>query len=152
MAFLQERVIEYVTADPNLFLAEERLLFHGAAPNDHWWIDAMIVDPWAQMIYLGETTYNPRPPLLKKLKVFAERKSQVLQRIGRTGAPAGWDVRPWLFLRRDAVAWVVQRLPEGPPPKITYLEATAFPWMYEKLRAVGKEPDKPYSELDLKYQ
>jgi len=153
MTFLQERVVAYVTADPNLFVAEERLLYHGTNPNDHWWVDALIVDPWAKTFYLGETTYNPKPiPLLKKLKTFTDRKSHVLQRLGRDGVPEGWDVRPWLFLRKDAVPWVVPRLPVGPSPRITYLEATAFPWQYEKIRAVGKEPGKPYGDLDPKFQ
>ena len=152
-AFLQERVVEYITADPSLFVAEERLLVYGKGAKDHWWVDALIVDIWAETFYLGETTYNLRPSsLLQKLAVFTARKSEVLAGIGRKGAPQGWSVRPWLFLRRDAVPWVIERLPPEASPRITYLEATAFPWLYEKIRKEGGEPDKPYPDLDPKYQ
>lgn len=154
MAYLQERVVAYVTMDPCLFVAEERLLQYG--PNkdkDVWWIDALIADPWSKMFYLGEATYDLRPNrLIKKLEIFAKRKSDVLANLGRTGAPDGWDIRPWLFLRKDAIEFVTRRLPSGLYPRITRLEATAFPWTYEDIRRKGQEPERPYDGLANQYQ
>ena len=154
MGYLQERVIAYVTMDPCLFVAEERFLQYGPDKDkDIWWVDALIVDPWAKMFYLGEATYDLRPKrLLKKLEIFSFRKTDVLKGVGREGAPEGWDIRPWLFLRKDAVDHVKKHLPEGLHPRITYLEATAFPWNYEKDRRGGLEPERPYAGLDDRYQ
>lgn len=154
MAYLQERVVAYVTMDPNLFVAEERLLRFGPDKDkDVWWIDALIVDPWGKMFYLGEATYDLRPNrLIKKLATFAAKKTDVLAHVGRSGAPKGWDIRPWLFLRQDAVKFVTSHLPPRLFPRITKLEETAFPWEYEKIRAEGKEPKRPYPDLDSRYQ
>jgi hypothetical protein len=89
--------------------------------KDVWWVDALIVDPWQNMFYLGEATYNLKPnPLLKKLRTFAARKSEVLARLGHRGAPPGWDIRPWLFLRKDAIAYVIKKLPAGLHPRLPF--------------------------------
>ena len=153
MAYLQEQVTAYVTADPNLFVAEERALYYDDGLDDNWWVDVLIVDPWEKIFYLGEATYDPRPRrLLKKLEVFTNKKSVVLKKIGRNGAPNGWDIRPWLFLRKDTVNYVKLKLPAGCVPRITYLEETFRPWEYEKIRKTGLEPGKPYSDLEDQYQ
>ena len=156
MAYLHERVIAYVTMDPRLFVAEERSLQHGENPNkDLWWIDVQIADPWDKIFYLGEATYDPRPNrLMEKLHVFVEREVEILKRLGRAGdgVPKYWKVRPWLFIREAARDYVVKNIPQGLAPRITYLEETAFPWKYEKLRKLGQEPGRPYPELDVKYQ
>lgn len=148
MAYLQERVIAYVTMDPCLFVAEERLLIYGPDKNkDYWYVDVLIVDPWNKLFYLGEVTYDQRPNrLIKKLEILHSRKVDVLRGIGRDGAPHGWDVRPWLFLRKDAVDYVKQRLPADLHPRLTHLEATASPWEYEKLRMEGKELDGHFED------
>jgi hypothetical protein len=76
----------------------------------------------------------------------------VTSKLSLEGLPDGWTVRPWLFIRREAVAFLLSRLPEGSYPKITHLEETAYPWLYESKRRDGKEPSKPYCNLDERYQ
>jgi hypothetical protein len=153
MAYLQEQVTAYIIADPNLFVAEERALYYGEGLDDNWWIDVLIVDPWEKKFYLGEATYDPKPRrLLDKLAKFANQKTEVLKKIGRNGAPDGWDIRPWLFLREDTVQYVISRLPAGSVPRITYLEQTFRPWEYEKIKRTGSEPGKPYAGLESQFQ
>lgn len=154
MAYLQERMTHYLTSDPHLFVAEERMLRYGHDPNkDIWWIDALAVDPWRKTFFLGEATYNPKPaPLMKKINHFYQIKGEVVSRLCLGGLSSGWSVRPWLFIRQQAVPFVLSRLPGECFPKITYLEETAFPWVYEALRREGKEPKKPYPDLDERFQ
>jgi hypothetical protein len=154
MAYLQERMAHYLTCDPHLFIAEERMVRHGPHPDkDVWWIDALVVDPWQKTFFLGEATYNRSPtPLMRKVNHFYERKGEVMKRLSLEGLPEGWDVRPWLFIRQVAAPYVRARIPSGCYPKITYLEYTAFPWEYEALRREGKEPHRPYADLDERYQ
>lgn len=154
MAYLQERMTHYLTADPHLFVSEERRIQYGPNPDkDVWWIDALTTDPWKQTFYLGESTYNPSPtPLVRKIVRFYEIKSDVLANLSPNGTPQGWDVRPWLFVRREVVPFVLKRIPSGCYPKITHIEETAFPWVYEPIRRLGKEPNKFYADLDERYQ
>jgi hypothetical protein len=72
MAYLQERMVHYLTCDPHLFVAEERMLQYGPDPSkDIWWIDALVADPWRKTFFLGEATYNLRPaPLVRKVNSF----------------------------------------------------------------------------------
>jgi hypothetical protein len=44
MAHFQERMVHYLTCDPRLFVAEERVLRYGK--DDFWYIDAFVVSPW----------------------------------------------------------------------------------------------------------
>ncbi|WP_137043551.1 hypothetical protein [Pseudolabrys sp. FHR47] len=153
MAYLQEQVLSYVLADPTLFVAEERSLHFGDGLDDNWWIDLLIVDPWQKIFFLGEVTYDPRPRrLVEKLKKFSLTKPVVLTKLGRSGAPEGWDIRPWLFIREETLGYILQRLPEECKPRITFLEQTLEPWKYEKIRKEGKEPGRPYPNLSLEYQ
>ena len=154
MAYLQERMTHYLTCDPHLFVAEERMLQYGPDRNkDIWWIDALVVDPWTKTFFLGETTYNPKPaPLMRKIVQFYQLKNEVMTRLSLGGLSSGWDVRPWIFVRRDAIPFVLAKMPVGCHPRITHLEETAFPWVYEPLRRDGKEPNKPYANLDEQYQ
>src|ERR1700756_74382 len=63
-----------------------------------------------------------------------------------------WGIRPWLFIRQEAVPYLLPRLPAGQYPRITYLEETAFPWEYEAVRQQGKEPGKPHTDFDARFQ
>lgn len=144
----------YLTTDPHLFVAEERMLQYGSDANQKvWYIDAVAVDPWQKTFFLAEATYNPSPaPLMRKIKLFYEVKNEVMTRLSLEGLATGWDVRPWLFVRREAIPFVKLKLPDDCFPKITHLEETAFPWIYEAVRRNGKEPNKPYPDLDERYQ
>jgi hypothetical protein len=92
----------YLTCDPHLFTAEERMVRHGPHPDkDIWWVDALVVDPWQKTFWLGEATYNPKPtPLVRKVWRFYERKDEVMKQLALEGLTEGWSVRPWLFNRR----------------------------------------------------
>ena len=142
------------TDSPHLFIAGERMVRHGPHPDkDIWYIDALVVDPWQKTFFLGEATYNPRPtPLVRKVNRFYERKDEVIKQLSLEGLSDGWSVQPWLFIRREAVPFVLPRLPAGCFPKITHLEDTAHPWEYESKRREGIEYKKPYPGLDEKYQ
>jgi hypothetical protein len=145
MAYFQERMVHYLTCDPRLFVAEERILQYGKDKNkDFWYIDAFVVSPWERTFYLGEATYNLKPtPLLKKLHVFAERYDEVMKLLVPESEHDKWVVRPWLFLRKRVVADVIKHLPANLTPRISCLEVAAFRWKYEKLRQSGKEPKVP---------
>jgi hypothetical protein len=117
------------------------------------WIDALAVNPWEKTFYLGEVTYNPKPtPLARKVNLFYERKPEVIKQLSLEGLSDGWAVRPWLFIRQEAVPYLLPRLPAGQYPRITYLEETAFPWKYEAVRKQGKEPGKPHGDFDQRLQ
>jgi hypothetical protein len=154
MAYLQERMAHYLTCDPHLFIAEERMVRHGPHPDkDVWYIDALAVNPWEKTFYLGEATYSAKPAaLVRKVNLFYERKAEVIKQLSLEGLSEGWAVRPWLFIRRDAVPFVVPKVPAGHHPRITYLEETAFPWKYEAVRQQGKEPGKPHGDFDQRFQ
>jgi hypothetical protein len=153
VAYLQERMVHYLICDPHLFIAEERRVQYGPdRDRDVWWIDALIADPWKKTFYLGEATYNLKPsPLAKKVARFYEIQEEVVGALSLEGLE-GWSVRPWLFIRKDAVAFLLSRIPSECFPKITNLEETAYPWIYEAKRRKGEEPNKLYPGVDERYQ
>src|ERR1700751_4022539 len=112
----------YLTCEPHRFIAEERMVRHGPhRDKDVWWIDALAVNPWEKTFYLGEATYNAKPAaLVRKVKLFYERNAEVIKQLSLEGLSDGWVVRPWLFIRRDAVPYRLPRLPAGECPRITY--------------------------------
>jgi hypothetical protein len=154
MAYLQERVVHYLTCDPHIFAQEERRVQYGPdADKDVWWIDALVVDPWQKTFFLGEATYNLKPsPLARKITRFYDIMDTVIRCLSLEGLQDGWNVRPWLFVRRESVSFLLSHLPKDVYPKITHLEDTAFPWEYESKRRTGQEPGKPYPHLDTRYQ
>jgi hypothetical protein len=154
MAYLQERLAHYLTCDPHLFIAKKRELRYGDdTKKDVWSICALAVDPWKKTFFLGEATYNAKPsPLLRKVKKFYGIESEVIKLLALEGLPNGWNARPWLFIRKAAISFVLQRLPVGCYPKITRIEDTARPWLYESFRRIGAEPGKPYADLDKRFQ
>jgi len=154
MAYLQERVAHYLACDPHVFVAEERQLQYGPDPEkDLWYIDALAADLWQRTLFIGEATYDLRPArLIRKLLHFYQNKSEVVKWLSLKVLPPEWEVRPWIFIRKDAMKYVTGRMPDGCDPRITYLENTAFPWEYETCRRAGKEPERPYEGLNERFQ
>jgi hypothetical protein len=57
MACFQKWMVHYLTSDPRLSVAEERVLRYGKDTNKgFWYIDAFVVSPWDRTFYLGEAT------------------------------------------------------------------------------------------------
>jgi hypothetical protein len=89
---------------------------------------------------LGDVVCERPRRLIEKMRVFDMRRAEVRAGIGRDGAPDGWEVRPWLFLRQEAFRYMQQKLSANLHARMTALEATAYPWTYEPARKNGEEP------------
>ena len=92
--------------------------------------------------------------VVKKLNhTYSEKLLTVRQSmLGGLGLSDEWNLRPWVFVRREAAQRILANIGPGIIPKITYLDTTAWEWEYGVKRWQGGEPGKPYDDLDLKYQ
>ena len=151
----QEIVVQYLVADPRLFVSEEYLIQWGDEKGQSVWVDAVAVNLAERFVYLVEITGDPNArEIIKKLNLtYHDHISAVrASMLGGIGLPSDWQIRPWIFIRREAVSKVVCKLRTGVTPKITYLDTTPWEWEYRKVRRTGAEPGKPYSDLEHRYQ
>ena len=151
----QEIVVQYLTADPRIFVSEEYLVEWGTGKGQSIWVDVIAVNLTEEVVYLVEVTTDPaaRQIVQKLNKTYSQLLSTVrASLLGGIGLPQNWQIRPWIFIRREAVPKVLNKLEAPVYPKVTYLNTTAWEWEYGKARRRGEEPGKPYEDLDIKYQ
>jgi hypothetical protein len=151
----QEIVVQYLCADPSVFVSEEYLVEWGAGKGQSIWVDAVAVDLREHAVYLVEITSDPNArAIIKKLNHDYAEMLPTIRRamLGGLGLPDTWGIRPWLFLRERAAAKVIASIPRAVVPKITFLHTTAWEWEYGKLRRTGAEPGKPYPSIPRQYQ
>ncbi len=151
----QEVVVQYLASDPAILISEEYYIRLGDEnANTEFWVDALAADIAENVLYLVEVTYNQRPSKLAgKINRYYELLPIIRGAlIGGRGIDDRWEIRPWVFLLQDVVPDFVSKIGELAKPRITYLEQTPFPWVYEEPRRLGKEPGKPYRDLASVYQ
>jgi hypothetical protein len=149
---------QYLCADRRLFVNSEYLLQiddtdnPDSAKGRHWYVDALVIEPGVNSVYLCEFTFSKSLEGLKRrLSAWAVFWSEIGPAITRdSGIPGIPLVRPWAFVPEDCAAKLV-KIAAGlgfdgssdlPPMKITTLEMT-LPWNYRSWKRSGeaKKPD-----------
>ncbi len=156
ISYHQEIVVQYLSSDPRLFISEEYYVGWGKeAKGEHIWVDVVAVDICNKEVFLVEITSDPYArQIIKKLNLTYSTMLPTVRTamLGGLGLPDDWSIRPWIFVRREAVSKILDKIDSHLVPKITHLEMTAWEWEYKPLRREGAEPGKPYPDLDPKYQ
>lgn len=145
MEYFQSIVSDYLRADRSTFINNEFLiqLDEGDRPikGRHWYCDVVAVNLAQSAVYLCEVTYSAtQQALMARLAGWAENWAELVHAVRRdTGAPAQWQVQPWVFIPKkyhDAYTERFARvrapehtLPAMPVPRVTLLEDT-LPWEY----------------------
>jgi hypothetical protein len=147
----QEVVIQYIIADPAVLVSEEYHLNVKKISNTDkiFWVDALAADIREHILYLVEISYAKKPrALTQKMNDYVAYEEQIRRAlVGERGVGPAWELRPWGFIIEAAYPYLEARLSEHAKPKLTFLEHTPFPWVYENIRYEGKEPGKPYSAV-----
>ena len=149
--------LQYLRADCRLFVNTEYLLQlddvdnPDVSPGRHWYVDALVVEPGANAVYLCEFTFSKSLQGLKKrLQGWSANWQDIAPAIMRDSSlPALPEVRPWAFVPEDCVGKLVDiaralgfdGAAGRPPLKITPLEMT-LPWNYRSWKRIG-EAKKP---------
>lgn len=152
----QEVVIQYITSDPAMLISEEYYITfeYAAGRYKTFWVDALAVDIRQYILYLVEISYAKKPrALTRKMNEYAAYEDNIRAALaGGRGISEAWQLRPWAFILESASPYVLTRLERDAAPKLTFIEHTPFPWIYEKRRYEGSEPGKPYAAVPREYQ
>ncbi len=165
MDYFEGVVIEYLRADRALFLNTQYCIQVNKGKNPdtsgpHWYCDAVAIDFRSRSIFLCEITFaNPPASLKERLSGWNDHWVGVHQALVRDSKlPEDWTVRPWLFIREDAIPKVIKDLEnlkamtQGkvmfPVPKITPLEMT-MPWEYTSWDRQGEKPKPPIIPVEM---
>jgi hypothetical protein len=158
MDFYEGVVLDYLRADPGLFLNAQCLIQLNPGDNPdtsgpHWYCDAVALDLQASTVFLCEISYSKSLYDLRgRLKEWHEHWPMVRSAIARDcGINPEWPVRPWLFVPEHCVAALVKHvvgLSAGScasafVPRIRTLEMVQ-PWRYRNWkRKADEEGDRP---------
>ena len=153
--YCQEIVTQYISHDLAIFISEEYWVeVEVDGRKTGYWIDILAADILQNELYLVEVSYTEKPAkLAHKVGEFYARMP-IIRRALINGKGIGdqWSIRPWVFIRKQSVPYFLSKLGGNFQPKITYLEFTPFPWIYENVRRQSLEPGKPYPDLPPEYQ
>jgi len=151
MDFYEGVVLDYLRADPALFLNAQCLIQLNPGDNPdtsgpHWYCDAVALDLRNSTVFLCEISYSKGLyDLRKRLEHWHEHWAGVRAALVRNcHVNPEWPVRPWLFVPKDLVAKLVVFLSDLSAgaalnfvPRIRTLEMVQ-PWHY---RSWKRDPD-----------
>jgi hypothetical protein len=138
MDYYEGVVMEYLRAEPNVFVNTQCNLQLVPGAENYWTCDLIAVDLRQKAAFLCEVTYSESMgALLKKLRAWHSQWPAVRNAVTRDCAiPENWDIRPWLFVREDRRAFLDTKLAEiaaspgsMPEPLVTTLDMVV-PWRY----------------------
>ena len=134
-------VMQYLQSDRTVFVNAECCIRLDDTANvekggPHWFCDAVAIDLRHRAVYLCDVAYKLQA-LVKKMAAWAQHWEAVKAALQRDcKVPASWRIHVWLFVPRDTIAMLDEKLEElrrrqGCPfkVKITSLEDVQ-PWRF----------------------
>ena len=151
MDYFQGVVTEYLRADRRLFVNTEYCIqikdVHNPGKGEHWYCDALALEPGNQTVYLCEISYSKTLQSLQaRLGAWHEHWMEIQTGIIRDSClPDGsqWKFRAWLFTPADRFPTLKHWLGKHAAlhPRVTDLE-TVLPWKYPSW-------NRPFSPCEL---